>query len=320
MHKNEPQKCNKWAILSVLMAIFVLGTTEALAQNAIRINEVLLDNQTGYVDECGTRSAWIELYNPSAATVNVGGVFLSDDPSQPTKYPVRIGSRKSIVPPYQTFVIFLDGKAKQGVHHVDLTLDSTTTNTIYLYEEDGVTLIDQLTVPPMDADVSYARIPDGKGDFRMTTSATPDELNDYFHGNENIKNFQAYDPYGLVMTLIAVMTVFVALTILFFAFKWTGNFFSKKEAKPAGSAEPIKESKLRATSSKPEEVYAAIAMALHDTEDDSEQVAIALALYQSGLLDNKNSGMIQIMDNKRSTNWAKKANMMRQTPQRPNKR
>lgn len=316
MHKNIRLDHSKWGVLLVLIVLSAMSTSATFAQNAIRINEVHLNNQSGYIDESGNRSPWIEFYNPSAATINMGGMFLSDDPNEPAKFPIRTGSKKSIVPPYQTFVVFLDGEAGKGVHHVDMVLDPSQTNTIYLYLEDGVTLVDQITIPPMDADISYARVPDGKGDFQLTTHVTPDELNDYFHGNENIKNFRTYDPYGLVMTLIAVSTVFIALIILYFVFKGTGNLFTRKEREKEASksATPIQTSKPTKKQPKSDEVYAAIAMALHDANGSPEHVAIAMALYQSGILGGERSGMIYLSPEKTATNWANKSFMMRRTP------
>lgn len=303
---------SRWVLL--LLGVLSIGIGRAYAQNSIRINEVLLENRTGYIDESGERSAWIEFYNPTAATINVGGMFLSDDLSNPTKYPIRSGSKKSIIAPYQTFVVFLDGKAHKGVHHVDMVLDPTQSHTIYLHQGDGVmSLLDQVTVPALGSDVSYARIPDGSGAFQVTEQVSPDELNDYIHGNEKVNEFRNNDPYGLVMTLIAMGTVFVALIVLFFVFKGTGTLFTRKErAVESPSTIPTA---TKPSASRSEDVYAAISMALYDYNGGPEQVAIAMALYQSGLFGGERSGMIPYDPTRTTTGWSDKTYMMRRRPQ-----
>src|SRR5437764_14710784 len=50
------------------------------------INEFLADNQAGIVDEDNTHSDWIELRNTDAASVNLGGWSLTDDPANLTKW------------------------------------------------------------------------------------------------------------------------------------------------------------------------------------------------------------------------------------------
>ena len=58
--------------LAFTLGLFTL-TYAGFAQSArdLRINEVLLINKTSYVDNFGSRSAWIELYNTAYNKVNV---------------------------------------------------------------------------------------------------------------------------------------------------------------------------------------------------------------------------------------------------------
>ena len=52
----------------------------------ILINEVLAQNVSGLTDELGVPQAWIELYNPGAAAVNLKGWSLTDDAQLPGKW------------------------------------------------------------------------------------------------------------------------------------------------------------------------------------------------------------------------------------------
>jgi hypothetical protein len=64
----------------------------------IRINEVSAGN-TIYVNEQYKKNDWIELYNPTDMTLNVAGLYVSDDPDKPQKYQIPAGN-----PDIQTFI------------------------------------------------------------------------------------------------------------------------------------------------------------------------------------------------------------------------
>jgi len=57
------------------------------ASNELVINEFLASNSTGLVDEDGDYSDWLEIYNPRPETINLAGWSLTDDPTQPDKWP-----------------------------------------------------------------------------------------------------------------------------------------------------------------------------------------------------------------------------------------
>jgi len=65
--------------------LFALLAGPALAQNVI-VNEFMAKNGTAFVDQDGDSSDWIELYNASAAAVNLAGWSLTDDATDLTKW------------------------------------------------------------------------------------------------------------------------------------------------------------------------------------------------------------------------------------------
>lgn len=314
-----------------LACLFVLaGCLSVSAQNAVRISEVQTENRSGFLDEFGNRSAWIEFNNVTAATTNMAGMFLTDDPANPTKYPIRAGSVKTNIAPHQTFVLFLDGNADQGVFHSGLMLDPKKENTIYLYEGDGVNLVDKITIPVMNPDQSFAYIitdeKSGSGEFRVVDLPTPNEVNSYTHGNQNVENFRSQDPLGFVMTLIAMGVVFLGLVLLYFVFGSIGKRFNKRDT---GEKQPVKKetpkqnntmtaSNLSASATSkgaptPEGVQVAIAMALNDYMGSGVQAAIALALHQSRMRDEQ-TGMINLRRDPATSSWANKAFTLRRLP------
>ena len=312
--------------LGLALTLAFVGSLSLSAQNAVRISEVQTVNENGLTDEFGHRGAWLELNNVTAATTNVAGMYLTDDPANPTKYPIRSGSQKTTIAPHQTFVIFLDGMSDRGVYHSGLLLDPMSETTIYLYEGDGVNLVDQVTVPVMEAGQSFARIDfdgrDKKGDFQIVDTPTPNEPNSYVHGNENVENFKSQDPFGLVMTLIAMGVVFVGLILLYFVFGTMGKRFTKRDEKAAPATKPAKPSTAKAAplaavpakGQTPEGVQAAIAMALHDYQNSGLQAAIALALYETERSRNAQTGMITLRRDPATSPWANKSLTLRRLP------
>ncbi|EJX01822.1 hypothetical protein EVA_10071, partial [gut metagenome] len=62
----------------MFMALFSLGAKAQLT-TSVKINEVLVVNEDNFVDDYGKRHPWLELYNNSAGTVDLGGCYLTDD-------------------------------------------------------------------------------------------------------------------------------------------------------------------------------------------------------------------------------------------------
>ena len=309
-------------IVPVLVTILAAATGLS-AQNAVRISEVQTINRSGLVDESGQRSAWIEFKNVTAATTNMAGMFLTDDPDEPAKYPIRSGSVKTAIAPNQSFVLFLDGRADRGTLHSGLVLDPTKETTIYLYEGDGVNLVDRITVPVLAPDQSYAyRITNektGEGGWEVVDTPTPGELNYYVHGNQNVEEFKTQDPYGLVMTLISMSVVFIGLILLYFVFGTMGRRFNKRDdeekapskKEPKKAAAPIVKNAKAGTA--PDAVQAAIAMALSDYFGDGTRAAIAMALYEIRITSEQ-TGMITLRRDPRHSAWTDKSLTMRRLP------
>ena len=76
----------------------IIANRENSPFTPIRINEVSAGN-TIYVNEQYKKNDWIELYNPTDMTLNVAGLYVSDDPKKPQKYQIPTGN-----PEIQTFI------------------------------------------------------------------------------------------------------------------------------------------------------------------------------------------------------------------------
>ena len=261
--------------IGVLLLFVVLFSFGANAQRAasMRINEVLVDNEDNFVDDYGKRHPWIELYNTSAGTVNIAGCYLTNDKNNPKKYPIPKGDVLTIIPPHQHTLFWADGEPNRGTFHVNFTLDPATDNYIALYDADGRTLIDEITIPAAQkADVSYGRVIDGQDEWAQLTKVTPSTNNLTLDSNEKIENFKENDSIGIGLTVTAMAVVFSGLFLLYIIFKQVGKFAiaaSKRNAKKAaGTASGVSAD----AGEESGEIFAAIATALYEMSDDNHDV------------------------------------------------
>lgn len=262
--------------IGVLLLFVMLVSFGAKAQRAtsMRINEVLVVNEDNFVDDYGKRHAWIELFNTSAGSVNISGCFLTNDKNNPRKYPIPKGDVLTIIPPNQHTLFWADGEPDRGTFHVNFTLDQTQDNYIALYDADGKTLIDEIVIPASQkADISYARTIDGKDEWGQLTKVTPSTNNLTLDSNEKIDNFKRNDELGIVMTITAMVVVFMGLFLLYFIFKQIGKASisaSKRNAqKAAGTAAASVAADAGVESG---EIFAAISTALYEMSDDNHDI------------------------------------------------
>ena len=259
--------------IGVLLLFVLLVSFGAKAQRAtsMRINEVLVINDDNFVDDYGKRHAWIELFNSSAGTVNIAGCYLTDDKNNPRKYPIPKGDVLTQIPPHQHTLFWADGEPDRGTFHVNFTLDPSKENYIALYDADGRTLIDEITVPAAQRpDVSYGRVIDGQEEWAQLTKVTPSTNNLTLDSNEKIENFKNNDSLGIGMTITAMAVVFLGLLLLYLIFKQVGKAAiaaSKRNAQKAGA--PVSASAPDEVSG---EVFAAIATALYEMSDDNHDI------------------------------------------------
>jgi Na+-transporting methylmalonyl-CoA/oxaloacetate decarboxylase gamma subunit len=259
----------KTGLLLLLPALLFVAGAQAQRVTSMRINEVLVINENNYVDDYGKRSGWIELFNTSAGTVNVGGCFLTDDRNNPKKYPIPKGDVLTKISPRQHVLFWADGMASRGTFHLNFTLNPTKENYIAFYDSDGKTLVDELIVPPTQApDVSYGRKVDGKDEWVYLTKVTPSTNNLTLDTNEKIDNFKTNDSLGVGMTLTAMAVVFLGLFILYLVFKQVaklsiaiGKFRALKAGDSAHESKDISG-----------EVLAAISAALYELNEDVHDI------------------------------------------------
>lgn len=287
--------------IAVLLLI-VAGTNIAKAQNAdaLKFNEILVMNDSSAVDDFGMHTAWIEIFNSSYNTVNIGGCYLTDDLSNPTKYWIPTGDPSTKISARCYMVFWADDKPTRGIFH--LNFDLKNARTIALYNADGKTLIEKVDLPSENKpDVTYGRPTNESEQWVFLEKSTPGANNDYTKKKSAGEVFVEIDPYGIGMTMIAMFVVFMALAILFVIYKNMGRFFIRRGV---SAQKPVtSEVKVAAKHSEEEmsgEVNAAIAMALY--------------LYQNELHDFENTVLTINKVSRNYSPWSSKIYTLRKLP------
>ena len=253
-----------------LAILMLIGSFYANGQStsSMRLNEVLVVNVDNFVDEYGSRSGWIELYNNLPGTVDIRGCYLSNDPSNPKKYMIPKRDVKTQIPPRQHVLFWADNKPSYGTFHLNFVLDPEKENRLFFFDSDGKTLIDQAIIPAgQKPDISYGLTLDGVGTWETLSKVTPDTNNKTLDSNEKIENFQRNDSFGVGMTLTAMTVVFLGLLLLYLIFKQVGNSaikMSRRRAEKVAGGAPV-----TSNANAPGAVFAAIATALYEVAEDA---------------------------------------------------
>jgi len=254
-------KIHSFAGLILLILLLPAGVCNAQSTRDLKINEILVLNDSNYVDDFGQHSGWIEIFNSAYNTVDIGGMYLTNDPDNPTKYYIPKGDPITRIAPRNYIIFFADNRPSRGILHLNFTL--TESDYLALYEVNGRTLIDAISYGLQKPDVSYGRLTDGSHIWGTPDKTTP--LANNYTGKvvSPGEKFVEMDPYGLGMALIAMSVVFAALILLYVVFKNTRRIYAiNLKSLFSFRRKPVEEP-IALVEDISGEVNAAIALALH---------------------------------------------------------
>jgi hypothetical protein len=170
---------------SIDMADFaVLAKGWCKSGMALAINELSASNSSCITDPQGEYDDWIEICNPGNKAINIGGMYLSDDLSDPTKWRIPADNPLSTTVAANGYLlIWADGDTGDAGLHANFRLDAAGEE-LTLFDIDGRTLIDNVVFDHQIPDISYGRYPDASPHWRLMAFPTP--------GSPNIGIYQGF--------------------------------------------------------------------------------------------------------------------------------
>ena len=157
----------QWGALTE--ARFTVGLQGLVINEFMASNHVTLEDP----DEAGEFPDWVEIYNGTPGTIDLEGMYLTDEFQDLTKWQIGAGVT---IDPGQYLIFYADDDGTQGVYHTNYRL-SISGETIALVDSDGKTIIDSILFDDQFEDVSYGRFPDGGNSWSYQMSPTPGSPN-----------------------------------------------------------------------------------------------------------------------------------------------
>jgi hypothetical protein len=296
-------------IFIVCILFFSAGVVQTSGQSTLdlRINEILVANDSNYVDDFGQHSPWIEIFNSAYNKVNIGGLYLTDDLSDPTKYLIAKGQPVTSIPTRSYIVFWADSLTSRGILHLNFTL--TAGETLALFDSNGKTLIDSMRVPPsIGRNESFGRLGDGSEMKGLLHKTTPNANNTTDPVVSSGDEFKKFDPSGAGMTIIAMGVVFIALALLYFFFKMTARILKLNIKKQLVARSRV--SAKAGNPGHPGEDHSGLEV----TGEINAVIAMTLFLYQTELHDAENTVLTINKVSRTYSPWSSKIYGLRKLP------
>ena len=154
-----------------------LLNTDALPQ--LFVNEFMAFNSSCCPDNSsGTNEFddWIEIYNAGSTSVNIAGMYVSDNKANPFKYKIPDNaSGVTTIPAGGFIIIWADNQSEQGALHADFGLANAGED-VGIYYIDG-RKIDDYTFGAQSENVSWGRTTNGAATWKSFSSPSPGQTN-----------------------------------------------------------------------------------------------------------------------------------------------
>ncbi len=157
--------------------ILLVSYISVFSLNAqILINEYSAANYDTYTDNYGEYEDWIELYNNSSIPVDVAGWYLTDKPSNPTKWMIP---SSFIIPANGVSIIYCSGRDEiTGSNaHSNFKITQTKGNEILMLSDVAGVFQDSIKVLPNQNSHTRGRETDGAANWSVFTIGTPNSTN-----------------------------------------------------------------------------------------------------------------------------------------------
>ena len=140
--------------------------------NCLFINEFMADNDITIAGPDGNSPDWIELFNAGDEAIDLSGMYLTDDLTDPTAWQFP---EDTIIKAGGYLLVWANRDGEDLCTSFGLNANGEE---IGLFASDGETLIDSVVFVKQLRDVSYGRIPDGSSNWDYLPTSTPGSANE----------------------------------------------------------------------------------------------------------------------------------------------
>lgn len=160
--------------LSIGLLALIITSTSAFSQ--VVVNEFSASNLNQFQDNYGLYEDWIELYNTSGSSVNIGGYFLSDNENRPEKWMIPSGT---VIPANDYIVFWCDGRdeVSGGEYHTNFKLKQTKDTEEIVFSDPDTIEINNIPLGRTQLGHSWCRDINGGSTWVIDISPTPDASN-----------------------------------------------------------------------------------------------------------------------------------------------
>ncbi len=153
---------------------------ESTPVSPVCVNEVSSDNGIFACTDYWKKDDWVELYNTTSESIDLAGMYLSDDASQPQKYQIPLStSASTVLEPHSHLVVWASKRVQNADQlHANFKLSNLAGESVTLTSHDG-TWSNTLTYSAQSPRQSVGRYPDGSSDiyiFSNPSIAAPNRL------------------------------------------------------------------------------------------------------------------------------------------------
>jgi hypothetical protein len=171
--------------MRVILLSILLIFTPWITYNQVVINEFMASNGTIITDNEGEYDDWIELFNTSSDTIDIGGMFLTDDPASINKWKIPAAT---VINGNSYLLIWADDTDSINMH-TNFRL-SAGGEYIALVDTSGINILDDIHYGSQSTDISYGRYPDGSDNWILMINPTPGSGNTDDSEEHNIDHWE----------------------------------------------------------------------------------------------------------------------------------
>jgi hypothetical protein len=163
------------------------------------LNEVQTANFSGPVDNFGQLEPWLELHNAGTNTVELDGLYLTDDFAEPARWAFAPGQ---VLQPGEFKLVWADGQPGRSTAtswHTSFRLSGSTGSVALVrMNNQRPEVLDYFNYSGLGADLSYGSVPDGQPFFRQVLhTVTPAASNLGSPGSVFINEWMAANTHTL---------------------------------------------------------------------------------------------------------------------------